>query len=781
MALDEELAERRAPTHLRRGTRLRSRVDRVVGSVSSDTRAMLVIAGAVLVANALYLLGFFDANPLGPRSGLVASIVPGRLAGQPTIDPNVGFISQAVGHRAALDLLHGQLPWWDPYEGTGAPLAGGMQAAAFFPLTLLTWFSNGLIWEHVLLEVLSGLATYLLLRRLEVGRIAATGAGVAFGLNGTFAWFAHATVNPIAFLPLALLGVEMAYAAAREGRAGGWWLISIAGALSFYAGFPEVAYIDALLVVCWFLWRCAGLGRVALGAFVRKMATGSVVGVLLCTPLLIAMVDYFNHGDLWLHTGGIFSHIYLPTRTLPQQILPYAFGPILAFTDPKFTVYAAWLNIGGYLGSALLVLGLLGLFSRGRRGLRVVLGLWILFMVARMYHAPAILGDVVNLLPGMSNAAVFRYSPPSVEFAAVVLAALGIDALATAKYRQRRVTAIAAGALGVIAVGAVVAHSLTRQLGAIYARHPYLAASVAWAVAMVVLIAVTSRLRRPQLRVALAAALLAGDALVLFVVPQLSAPRSVTVDTAPVAYLRRHLGSQRYFTLGPLAPNYGAYYGLASVNAVDVPVPTAFQHYVNRRLDQAVDPTAFVGGSGGGRPASAPPPVLELLYNIHGYQEAGVTYILTPAGHALPTGKRFGLTLVDRTPTTWIYHLAGAAPYISAATPGCRVMAGDRTSAQVACSRSTLLIRRETDMPGWSASIDGRDVAIHTVDGIFQGVQVSPGAHRLAFSYSPPGVDWGALAFLAGVVGLLSPLAIRRMARRNAARTPQSSPTPAPG
>src|SRR5579884_2187925 len=138
---------------------------------------MLVIVGAVLLANALYLLGVFDANPLGRRSGLVAAIQAGPLPGQPTIDPNVGFLSQAVGHRAVLDLLHGQLPWWDPYEGTGAPLAGGLQAAALFPPTLLTWFSNGLIWEHVLLEALSGVATYLLLRRLAVGRVAATGAG----------------------------------------------------------------------------------------------------------------------------------------------------------------------------------------------------------------------------------------------------------------------------------------------------------------------------------------------------------------------------------------------------------------------------------------------------------------------------------------------------------------------------------------------------------------------------------------------------------------------------
>ena len=52
------------------------------------------------------------------------------------IDPNVGFITQSLGHLAALDILHGHLPWWNYFEGLGQPLAGEMQSAALFPLTL---------------------------------------------------------------------------------------------------------------------------------------------------------------------------------------------------------------------------------------------------------------------------------------------------------------------------------------------------------------------------------------------------------------------------------------------------------------------------------------------------------------------------------------------------------------------------------------------------------------------------------------------------------------------
>ena len=67
------------------------------------------------------------------------------------------------------------------------------------------------------------------------------------------------------------------------------------------------------------------------------------------------------------------------------------------------------------------------------------------------------------------------------------------------------------------------------------------------------------------MRARVLALLVAGDALVLFAIPQASAPRSVQTDLRPVAFLQRHLGSSRFFTLGPFAPNYGSYFGTAPV------------------------------------------------------------------------------------------------------------------------------------------------------------------------------------------------------------------------
>jgi hypothetical protein len=44
------------------------------------------------------------------------------LHGKPFTHNYSGWTSQALGHLAALDWLHGTVPWWNPFEGLGAPL-----------------------------------------------------------------------------------------------------------------------------------------------------------------------------------------------------------------------------------------------------------------------------------------------------------------------------------------------------------------------------------------------------------------------------------------------------------------------------------------------------------------------------------------------------------------------------------------------------------------------------------------------------------------------------------
>lgn len=726
---------------------MRRRLERI----SPDTRAVILIVLFVLVANAIYLLDVSDPNPLGPSSGL-GKAARGFVAGQSTIDPNVGFTSQPLGHRAMLDLVHGHLPWWNPYEATGTPLAGEMQSGALFPPNILLLLSNGQLYLHILLEALAGISTYFLLRRLDLAWWACVAGAGAFALNGTFAWLQHGAFNPVAFLPLALLGVERARSAALAGRSGGWRLLALAGALSFLAGFPETTYLDTLLVLVWFVWRACEprLDRGLRRAFVLKAAAGAAVATMLAAPLLVAFVDFTAHAYLGRHTGARFDSVHLPSQGIGQLLVPYLYGPIGRFAGPAGVLTFQWHNVGGYVTTLLLLLAALGLVGRRMRGLRIVLGVWIALVFARAYGQVPLLGHVLGWLPAMGHVEFFRYATPTLELAVVVLAALGMDDVIRSP-RRGLVLGVALGSLGVLAAIWTASEAFRTSFGPRNPDAHYALASLVWAAATVLLALLVAMLTRSRrARGGLLAALLALDALAMFVVPELSAPRSVRLDAAPVRYLARHLGTGRFFTLGPVTPDYGTYYGTASVDVNDVPIPSNFAAYVSHHLDPGILATRFTGTSSA--PHSPTAPSSELLKHLASYRAAGVSYVLTPPSQTFPRHPK-ELVLVDRTASAWIYRLAGAAPLFGTSNGRCRIGSLSITAARVSCPRPTTLTYRETAMQGWSATVDGRAVTDRS-SGLFQEVRVPGGRHTVAFDFRPPGLIWAELAFVLGIAAL---------------------------
>jgi hypothetical protein len=670
-----------------------------------------------------------------------------------------------LGHLAVHDWFHLQLPWWNPYEGTGTPLAGEMAGAALFPFTIFTAMANGQLYERILLELLTGAATYLLLRRLAISRWASTTAAIVFALNGTFAWFSHAPINAIPFLPLVLLGIESAFASGMAGRAGGWWLIAIAGALSAFAGFPETAYVDALFAVLWFAWRCGCSDRQHLRAFATKVVLGAIVAALLAAPILVAFADY-SKVSINSHTAGGLYNVHLPNGSIPQLLLPYVYGPIFGYGGG---VASIWESVGGYLSTSLLFFGLLGLVSPGRRGLRVTLLLSIVLAIAAIYGYPSGLSSVLGVLPGSSHVAFYRYAQPALELAVVILAACGMDYLTTRSAPDWRLLAAAAISLALVAAATIRAFHLVDNLNSNFPR-AYSKGSFIWAVAVVATAGLAGLLRSSRTRRIVVASVVSLDAVVLFVLPEFSAPRSVTIDTAPAAFLQRHIGLSRFATLGPLQPDYGSYFGVRSVNTNDALLPKVFGTYMSEHLDPAISPLIFTGTLPGSPPAATGEQ--ELLSNLNGYRAAAVRYVLAPAGLELPLGPKM-FTIVFRSPTTLVYRLAGTSPYFTATNPTCTAQAQTGESVRVSCPTPTTLVRRETYMPGWSAEVDGHARPVREYDGAFQSVTVGSGTHRVTFAFTPPGMNWAFIGFAAGCVCLLgAPLLRRARTRTGRLRTP---------
>jgi hypothetical protein len=145
----------------------------------------------------------------------------------------------------------------------------------------------------------------------------------------------------------------------------------------------------------------------------------------------------------------------------------------------------------------------------------------------------------------------------------------------------------------------------------------------------------------------------------------------------------------------------------------------------------------------------------EFVNNLSSYRAAAVSYVVTPPGTSLSPVSTFQRVLESRS--AWIYHISGTLPYFTAAT--CRVSSTERLLAHVRCLSAATLVRRETLLPGWTASVDGRRVPIHRSQGIFQAVSLRPGHHEVEFAYLPPNIHWALAALAAGIVWLLLGLA----------------------
>ncbi|MHB1710023.1 MAG: hypothetical protein ACYCV7_01270, partial [Acidimicrobiales bacterium] len=711
---------------------------------------------------------------------------------------------------AALDWLHGHIPWWNPYEGIGSPLAGEMQSGAFFPPTLLLLFNQGMLFLQIVLETATGWATYCLISRFGIGRTFSTAGGVAFGLCGTYAWLIHAPIRPIALLPLSIFGVERALSAAAERRPGGWRLLGAALALSILAGFPETTFIDGLFVLWWAGWRIAGPGRTVWRSFVAKLGAGGLVGVGVAAPLLVAFLTFLPSANLGQHVGPA-AYAALPPSGLPQLILPYSFGPIFAFqTGGGIDIISSvWSSVGGFLSVTLIAAGLVGLVGRRDRGLRLGLGLWVLIALLRTFGFPPVV-HLLALVPGLRLTAFYRYADPSWELAVVVLAAFGLDDIAR-RLTQRRLLAWSVVITGALATwaGAAAEAILSRSTAAPGQHgndHPYLVGSLVFATVALVLLAigggwagrrsravVTPRVsgirRRGRI---VAGGIISLQSVLLFGFPYASAPSPSALHLGSVHWLQAHLGSYRFATLGPIQPDYGSYFGIAEAGATDLPLSEAWVSFTLSELDTNSAPLALTGTSSVN--LNKPSPAGEFTSHLVNFEAIGVRYIVTDAngldayGHPFPTPGTpswpQGPRVVYRGRFAEIWELPSPAPPFSLIAAsgssgidtafvgaGCSVAARGLDQAHVHCSRPSVLLRRVQYLPGWSASVNGRAVPVHKVrvgpPGLFQQVSVPAGTSTVHFNFLPPyEVPAFAMAFVAVLTVIRSFLPFRGMRRK---------------
>jgi len=728
-----------------------------------------LLALLILLANGLALSGLFDCDPALFITGLGIITQRGIWFGsQNWYDPNIGSTVQALGHLAAQDWLRGIVPWWDPYSGVGVPLAAEMQNyALFLPFVLLLHFGNSWLLLRILFQLLAGLFTYALVIQIGFSRLAALLAGVLYGCMSSFIMLPHAPAATFVFTPLLLIGIERSREAAVADTPMGWSLVTVAIAYSFYAGFPETAFLGDVLGGAWFVVRAAALPWPVRGRYAGKFAIAVVLGLALILPGAVPFLQYTQLGALGPH-AGVFAHAHLPAVGFSAEFLPIIFGPLgaLPFATPPWnhnsliqTLHGTWGSTGGWIGAPPLLLGIAGALSGDARlrDIRWLLAAWILFWEARIFGLFGISG-LLDLTHIFNFIAVHRYAEPSCDFAVILLGASAVDHWQrNGRWPAHRLILVGLGTI--ITIGAALAFALPtlRVLVQFLTFFGFLAADYV-IVILLLLATILLILRQPPTRgrATWLAAVIVFDTVVGFGLSQAAGARAGRLDLAGVGYLSTHLGYQRVFTMGPLEPNYGAAYGIAEIDYDMLPIPKSWSDYVAANLDSFADPIVF-NGTYDARPDSVPTPAAALRMNFHAYPSIGVKYVLAP-----PNKDPFaGMPAAAVPPAVFsdqvmkIYQLPNPAPYFSTTGSACTLAIRDRQTLAADCPAAATLIRRELSYPGWHAAVNGAAAPIAATEAIFESIPLPPGHSEIHFFYRPTHIRiacaWALTALLAWV------------------------------
>lgn len=733
--------------------------------------SILIIILLTIFANSIYIF-ITNPDPILTRSGLPtvdtrtgaeyiganASLSSSFIGNKNifnsgnSIEPNDGMTKQALGKQASTQLFKGELPLWNNYQAVGSPLLGETQSAAVFPLTLLFGVSNGFLIFEMTLEALCGVGMYLFLRKFfaekeaKLNNTIAITAGLLFATLGTYAMLPNACANPIAFLPWQMLGIALIFEVpalkfrdifSRKNIIA-MLIFAISVIFAMNSGFPEIAFIDLILVVIFALVLLAKTPKGKKNAKLASLALPTLVSILVSVPWLLEFFNSINNGFIGGHNGG-FSALSLGNHayTWLASFVPNVIG--FSSANPTFG------SIGGYFSVSVVVLAVFAIFDkRTKVWQKLLFGGWFIIGWARIIGLPGIT-EIIGHIPLVGSAAVYRYIQPSMSFAIITLAALGLNRIIHEKVSRKSVLIITSCAIVFYAIIVIGSRSVIREFisGSAFRTLWFIGfLGLSSLIAFVILLVARLDWRWKKLFFCV---ILVAEALITFMAWQMGAPnRSVKLDANAMQYIQENIGNSAFvsnFIIG----NYGSYFDARQIDINDLPVPKLWCDYIDK-TNRSVAPNS-VGCLASTTQLTAK--------QISEDKKIGVKYLVI-IKNSLPKQltKSENLKLVYSDSSVQVYENSGYRQYLSGI--GCKVSGSDFDNFVVDCNENSVLTRLELFYPGWHVKIDGKDVPIKEMDSLFQGVTISAGRHEIEFYYWPKFMN---LAILFAVIGLITIMA----------------------
>ncbi len=295
----------------------------------------------------------------GRRPNFITVLDPLSTGAQ--IEPALQLIVQRI--------YSGHLPLWNPYQGTGVPLAGDPTWSTYFPTNLLYVIPNN-YWDYVELLKLwvAAMFSYLLLKRFGLSKAVCMGGAFAYSLSGALVVNPFVPWTDIAIMtPAVLLVVKRCIDnTCRQSIA----LASVVVSITILGAHIETLVIEFLLVG-WFaifeiITRKAGRIK-----SLFRLLSSVVLGFGVAAFFLFPVFEYLL-GSAFAHGAGVGLQS-LSTRGLPYTDLnpafywitlfvPYFYGFFQTYPYAGLRHVFFWDLFPGYVGTTIFFLSLLPLF-----------------------------------------------------------------------------------------------------------------------------------------------------------------------------------------------------------------------------------------------------------------------------------------------------------------------------------------------------------------------------------------------------------------------------------
>lgn len=617
---------------------------------------------------------------------------------------------QAVRHA----LSQGEWPLWNPFILNGDILAAAAQPAVYDPLQLLGLLlslPDALTFGASMTFFLAAFFTFVFVRSLGLGEVAALVAAAGFAFCGMMAFFAGwPLARAWAYLPLVLFGVRRL---ALDWRAG---ILTLAFVLVIFAGHPEsVLHIVAVGAVY-------GLSlRPGLRAIGLALAAG-VIALLLTAIYLLPFaeavpetLDYLIRRELYAPTSyDVIVSPEVRRERIAKTFIPFRHGP---------TSTPGWDPLSARVGVLILALA--------ASAVLLVAGDWLRAQRRRTGPASPATGNQQPatifwmLLAIVSLLATFGMKPVAHALHALPLFDIAIN---------ERLAFAAAFAMSILA--AITVDRIPRR---------------GFAILLLALVLVERTNEDGHFYPALPKSTFY--------------PRVPLLDAVP-------RDSRMVGVGGALIANNGALYNLEDARGYNAmtyrrlyetyPLWSTYQRAYYNRIDDLSKPflsflnvryalTAEVHGVPDGWKLRASDRGTRLLENSAALPRAFVPRVVR---YVRENPVEEMKSVSDFAETAWI-ESAAYEPHQTANGPGSVAIrrAGLEYHLETTMDRAGWIVISETAWPGWRAYVDDARQRVHFANHAFLGVHVPKGRHRVRLVYLPQSFTRG--RWITGITLLL--------------------------